>query len=61
MCSYHLNVSHVSTLACILSVFPECDIRGGDIKEVTCFAFREFSSLDIIPSEIFSRSSFNNY
>jgi hypothetical protein len=36
MCSYHLCVERSSptTLAYILSIFQECDITGGDIKEV---------------------------
>jgi hypothetical protein len=39
MCSYHLCVECFSLiacvhLACILSIFQECDITGDDIKEV---------------------------
>jgi hypothetical protein len=39
MCSYHLCVKCSSS--CILSMFQECDITGGDIKECILSMFQE--------------------
>jgi hypothetical protein len=33
-CDVHPDLLYVTTLAYILSIFQECDITGGDIKEV---------------------------
>jgi hypothetical protein len=37
--------SHVSTLTHILQIFQECDITGGDIKEVWVYASYMYPNL----------------